>query len=97
MVKIKKYPFFKKCLFIHERHTEREKQRHKQREEQAPCREPDVGLQPGTPGTHPEWKEGRHSTAEPPRDPQDEKYPKLHEILKLLCIVSCIISLIFDG
>ena len=42
--------------FIHERHTHREKQRHKQREKQAPCREPDVGLDPGTPGSHPEQK-----------------------------------------
>ena len=37
-------------LFIHERHRDRErerkreKQRHRQRERQAPCREPDVGL-----------------------------------------------------
>ena len=33
--------------------TERERQRHRQREKQAPCREPDVGLDPGTPGSHP--------------------------------------------
>ena len=30
--------------------TERERQRHRQREKQAPCKEPDVGLNPGTPG-----------------------------------------------
>ena len=41
-------------LFIHERHRERERQR----EKQAPCREPNVGLDPGTP------------TAEPPGDPK---------------------------
>ena len=29
--------------------TERERQRHRQREKQAPCREPDVGLDPETP------------------------------------------------
>ena len=35
----------------------RERQKHKQREEkQAPCRKPDVGLDPGTPGSHPEPK-----------------------------------------
>ena len=28
-------------------HTQREGQRHRQREKQAPCREPDVGLDPG--------------------------------------------------
>ena len=32
---------------------ERERQRHRQREKQAPCREPDVGLDPRTPGSHP--------------------------------------------
>ena len=32
---------------------ERERQRHRQREKQAPCREPDVGLDPGTPGSCP--------------------------------------------
>ena len=35
------------------RDTERERQRHRQREKQAPCREPDVGLDPGTPGSRP--------------------------------------------
>ena len=25
-------------------------------EKQAPCREPDAGLNPGTPGSRPEWK-----------------------------------------
>ena len=39
-------------LFIYSRETERERQRHKQREEkQAPCREPDVGLDPRIPGS----------------------------------------------
>ena len=36
--------------------THRERQRHRQREKQAPCREPDVGLDPGTPGSHPGLK-----------------------------------------
>ena len=35
---------------------ERERQRHRQREKQAPCREPDAGLDPRTPGSHPEPK-----------------------------------------
>ena len=34
--------------------TERERQR--QKEKQAPCREPDVGLDPGAPGSRPEPK-----------------------------------------
>ena len=49
--------FFKKdFIYLFMRDTEREKQRHRQREKQAPCREPDVGLDPGTPGWCPELK-----------------------------------------
>ena len=33
------------------RERERERQGHRQREKQAPCREPDVGLDPGSPGS----------------------------------------------
>ena len=33
------------------RDRERERQRHMPREKQAPCREPDVGLDPGSPGS----------------------------------------------
>ncbi|XP_072640498.1 ankyrin repeat and SOCS box protein 15 isoform X8 [Canis lupus baileyi] len=36
--------------------SQRERQRQRQREKQAPCREPDVGLDSGTPGSHPELK-----------------------------------------
>ena len=53
--------FLKIDLFIHERL----RQRHRQREKQAPHREPDPGLDPRTPGSHPE-PEGRCSTTEPP-------------------------------
>ena len=35
---------------------EREGQRHRQREKQAPCRKPDVGLDPRTPGSGPGLK-----------------------------------------
>ena len=35
------------------RERERERQRHRQREKQAPCREPDMGLDPGSPESHP--------------------------------------------
>ena len=45
---------FKK--FIHERH--RERQRHRQREKQAPCKKPDVGLDPRSPGSRPGLKAG---------------------------------------
>ena len=48
--------FLRFYLFIHERHRERERQRHRQREKQAPRREPDVGLDPGTLGSCRELK-----------------------------------------
>ena len=38
-------------LFIHETHTYTQGQRHRQREKQAPCREPDTGLDPRTLGS----------------------------------------------
>ena len=41
---------------MRERERERERQRRRQREKQAPCREPKVGLDPGTPESHPELK-----------------------------------------
>ena len=40
-----------------EREREREGQRHRQREKQAPCREPDMGLDPGVSRIMP-WAEG---------------------------------------
>ena len=50
------------------RERERERQRHRQREKQAPCREPDMRLDPGTPGSCPRPKAGA-KPAEPLRDP----------------------------
>ena len=38
------------------RDTEKERERHRQREKQVPCREPDVGLDPGSRITP--WAEG---------------------------------------
>ena len=46
--------FLRFYLFIHERH--RERQRHRQREKEAPGREPDVRLDPGSPGSGPGLK-----------------------------------------
>ena len=40
------------------RDRERETEVERQREKQAPCREPDVGLDPGTPGSCPGLKAG---------------------------------------
>ena len=38
--------------------TERERGRDRQREKQAACREPDIGLDPRTPGSRMPWAEG---------------------------------------
>ena len=40
------------------RDTEREREGHRQREKQAPCREPDVGLNPRSPELRPGPKAG---------------------------------------
>ena len=40
-------------------------QRHRQREKQAPCREPDVGLDPRTPGSFPGLKVGTKPLSHP--------------------------------
>ena len=39
-----------------EKERERERQRHRQSEKQAPCREPDAGLDPQSPGSWPDPK-----------------------------------------
>ena len=61
--------FFKIYLFIYdrerERERERERQRHRRREKQAPCREPDVGLDPGTPGSRSGPKAGAKPLSHP--------------------------------
>ena len=54
---------FKNVLFM--RDTERERRRHRQREKQAPCREPDVGLDPKTPGSCPGLKAGAKPLSHP--------------------------------
>ena len=41
--------FLKIDSFIHSLMKDTERQRHRQREKQAPCREPDAGLDPRTP------------------------------------------------
>ena len=40
------------------RERERERQKHRQREKQAPCREPDVGLDPAWVSRITPWAEG---------------------------------------
>ena len=51
-------------LFIHERQRERERERQAEREA-APCREPDMGLDPRTPGSGPGLKAGAKPLSHP--------------------------------
>ena len=44
---------------------ERERQRHRQREKRAPCKDPDAGFDPRTPGSCP----GQKADAQPLSDP----------------------------
>ena len=55
--------FFFFSFFIYE--SERERQRHRQREKQAPCWEPDAGLDPGTPGSGAGLKTGAKPLSHP--------------------------------
>ena len=48
--------FLKVYLFMRDTERERERQRHRQREKQAPCRKPNVGLDPESPGSGPGLK-----------------------------------------
>ena len=48
--------FYKDFIYLFMRDIENGAQRHRQREKQAPCREPDVGFNPRTPGSCPEPK-----------------------------------------
>ena len=57
------FSFLKIKLFIHSFIHER--QRHRQREKQAPCREPNAGLDPRTPGSQPELKADAQSLSYP--------------------------------
>ena len=58
------------------RETERERQRYRQREKQAPCREPDAGLDPGTLGSCPGPKAGAKLLS----------HPGISLIVVLICI-----------
>ena len=50
------YIFLNNFIYLFMRDTESERGRDRQREKPVPCREPDVGLNPGIPESHPEPK-----------------------------------------
>ena len=68
------------------RERERERQRHRQREKQAPCREPDVGLNPGSPGSCPGRKAGAKPLSHQGCPALDFKHSwaKLLQLLKVM-------------
>ena len=63
-----------------------ERQRHRQREKQAPCREPNVGLNSRTPGSCPE----------PKADVQQLSHPGIPNLSDLKCTINSS-SLAFIG
>ena len=72
-------------MIVTHRERERERQRHRQREKQAPSmhREPDVGLDSGSPGSRPGPKAG----AKPLRHPGIPKFRVLKQSSKLAPIL----------
>ena len=60
---VSSFLFFLKILFIYSR--ERQREAETQRQKQAPCGEPDAGLYPRTPGSHPEPKAGAQLLSHP--------------------------------
>ena len=62
----KLFLFLKDFIYLWD--TEREAQRHRQREKQAPCRDPDVGLNPGSQDQALGWR--WRWTTEPPGPPR---------------------------
>ena len=65
------------------RDTERERQRPRQREKQAPCREPDAGLDPETLGSHP-WAKAGAEPLSPPGIPDYIIFKILNQAVKFL-------------
>ena len=57
--------FLKNFIYLFMIEREREGQRHRQRKKQAPCREPDAGLNPESPGSHPGPKAGAKLLSHP--------------------------------
>ena len=83
--------FFFKDLFIYLFMIERERgrQRNRRREKQAPCRKPDVGLDPGTPGSCPGPKAG----AKPLRHPGIPIRPFLPSVFGLIFLAHNVLEI----
>ena len=70
------------------REREREGQRCRQREKQASCREPDVGLDPGSPVSHPEPKAGAKPLSHPEIPLCSSILPEIIHILEAVFIIA---------
>ena len=88
--------FLRFYLFIH---RDKERQRHRQREKQASCREPDVGLDPRSPGSHPGLQVAAKPTV-PPGLPSSNKFSPFFSlssgtptIQMFLCLMQSLSSL----
>ena len=57
------FNFFKRFYLLIHRDRERDWQRHRQREKQASYREPDMGLDPESPGSRPQLQAARNRCA----------------------------------
>ena len=64
------------------RHTER--QRHRLREKQAPCREPDMGLYPRSPGSHPRLQAALNRCATGAALPPFKCYEEISENIQVM-------------
>ena len=73
------------------RDSEREGQRHRQREKQAPCREPDVELDPRTPGSHSGLKAGTKPLSHP-GIPSNTAFKTIWIFPRLLSLVAKMVS-----
>ena len=70
-------PFLKKdfiYLFMRDTERKRQRQRQREREKQAPCREPDVGLDPGIIGSRPQQKADAQPLSHPGNPGNTFKY-----------------------
>ena len=71
----------------------RDRPRHRQREKQAPCREPDVGLNPKTLGSHPEPK----ADAQPLSHPDIPRKNISYYFVEAFIVVFFKLDLVLEG
>ena len=78
---------FLKKVFIYSWETQEERQRYRQREKQVPCREPDAGLNPRTPGSWPKPKADAQPLSHP-RVPRLSIIGDFYPLFIIICVLS---------